>query len=195
MISAVGRKGVRVMRPSLSGVMGRTIRGKGLQTISGPRATSTFFMIMPAPFGRGRETSVVCIRSTAHSMVPCLGTKSLFIVRSASPIFAARQVSRVVCGRQPRLGNGLCVTCYPRHMLPKGALCRLIRGSHIVNNVGPRSARGTVRFCSTFMGNALRHAGTHATRVYGLARGSSHSSRVTFTGRLSVVYSGTKMGM
>lgn len=195
MMRAVGRNGVRVIRPRLSRVMGRIIQANGLHTISGPRRTSTFFIMIPAPFGRGRHTSVACIRSTAHSMVPCLERKGLFIVRSASPMFAARHVTRIVCGRHPRLGSGVCVTCYPRHMLPNGALCRLIRGSQIVNNIGPRSATGTVRFCSTFMRNGLRPAGTHATRVYGLARGSSHSSRVTFTGRLSVVYSGTNVGI
>lgn len=190
-----GRNGLRVVRPKVRRVLRRIIGGKALRTDAGPRADSTCFVIIPAPFGNGRRPSVSCMRTTAHTMLPFLGRNSLCMVRDASPINAASGVHSLVFTRHPRLRNGVCVTCYPRHMLPNGIVCRLMRGSHIVNNVGRRDAAGTVRFCSRFMRKALRQAGYGATRVYGLARGDDHSIRVTFTGRLSLVYSGTKVGI
>lgn len=190
-----GRNGLRVVRPNVRRLLRRIIAANRLGTSVAPRIDSTCFVIMPAPFGKGRRPSVSCIRTTAHTIVPLLGRNSLCIVRSASPINAASGVTRLVFSLHPRLGSGVCVTCYPRHILPNGMVCRLIRGSHIVNNVGRTSASGTVRFCDQFIRKVLRHAGYGATRVYGLARGSSHSMRVTFTGRLSLVYSGTKVGI
>lgn len=195
MIRVAGQNVVRVIRPKLRRLYSGIVRFNGLGTSSIPRRDSMCLVIMPAPFGKGRRPSVSCIRTTAHVITPFLGGKSLFIVRSASPIKAARGVTGLLCTLHPRLRKGVCVTCYPRHILPNGIVCRLVRGSQIVKKVGSRSARGTVRFCHRFIEKALRQAGTQATRVYGLARGSSHSIRVTFTGRLSLVYSGTNVGI
>ncbi len=195
-VGGLGGKVIRVRRPKVDSRVGGTMTGGSCSTDLAPRGTSTFVVAMPAPCViRGCDYSLDCIVSTYRSVLPCLRGKGAIVVRSAvTPVSASRRVGPVFRGTNFVVKRSLCLTRYPREILPKRVVCRLIRGGHVVNKIATRYTGGTDRMCNRFIRKRLVLARTGATRLSGYVRGAFESIGVTLTGRLTGVYTRVNIG-
>lgn len=189
LITALGTNRAAFGRSKLSRLFGSTL-GTNVGFSARCRGASVCVISIPAPCsGFSGGMSTYCIMTTVGRIVGIYPGNTVIIMRSAiDPNAVSGCVHPIMRTGKFGVKRSVGLIRTPRHVVPNGVMCRLVRGGHAVNTSSGRVNRGMGRCCTSFYRNRVIIASVHSTRVSGMIRGAFHTMGVTFTGRLSHVY-------